>query len=210
LISGAETTTAPAGINQYCRMTQAAQGTQPQFSQSSVSGVDDSPSGEENSFRGGLSDVDQADISMLSHPRELELSSEADEADLSMLSRKTDTDVEDLDNGTMSCEFAIQGYPKLEDVTFSEEEREEMRKRLRNPQVSAYQVLMPLREQLASQCGNNVDLTLFAEYTLSSMVTDVLHVNHQIVQGGSQGRVKSLPSKDKRKKSVRIRSGGGL
>jgi hypothetical protein len=85
-----------------------------------------------------------------------------------------------------------------------------MRKRLRNPQVSAYQVLMPLCEQLASQCGNNVDLTLFAEYTLSSMVTDVLHVNHQRVQGGSQGRVKSLPSKDKRKKSVRIRSGGGI
>jgi hypothetical protein len=85
-----------------------------------------------------------------------------------------------------------------------------MRKRLRNPQVSAYQVLMQLCEQLASQCGNNVDLTLFAEYTLSSTVTDVLRVNHQRVQGGSQGRVKSLPSKDKRKKSVRIRSGGGL
>jgi hypothetical protein len=45
---------------------------------------------------------------------------------------------------------------------------------------------------------------------LTSMVTDVLRVNYQRVQGGSQGRVKSLPAKDKRKKSVRIRSGGGL
>jgi hypothetical protein len=112
LISGAQSMAPPAGLNQYSRMTQVAQGTQPQFSQSSVSIMDDSTIGEEEEiFCAGLSNVDQADISMLSHC-ELELSAEAHEADLSMLSHKSDTEVEDLNHGRMSGEYVIQGYPK--------------------------------------------------------------------------------------------------
>jgi hypothetical protein len=67
-------------------------------------------------------EADEADLSMLSRKTDTDVENLDHGTRLSMLSRKTDTDVENLDHGTrMSGEFAIQGYPKLEDVTFSEE-----------------------------------------------------------------------------------------